>query len=189
MSICFESALVHHNEVVGTLPMLSCAVEKAARILSDSVSKGGCIFWMGNGGSAADAQHYAAELMVRYARNREPIASIALTTNSSILTAHSNDYDYETVFSRQVRALAKENDVVVGISTSGNSTNVLMAILEAKAKGVKTVALLGRDGGEIAKEVDLAITVNSNITAHIQESHLIIGHYLCDYVESNFIGK
>ena len=186
MKLAFNEALASHAVAVSSLPDLSPVIEEAAQALVDSVQNEGTIYWMGNGGSAADAQHYAAELMVRYTRNRRPIPSIALTTDTSLLTAHSNDYEYETVFERQVQALVKSVDVVVGISTSGNSRNVLLAMQQAKKNGAKTIGLLGKDGGRIAKFVDYPIIVSSNITAHIQECHLIIGHYLCDYVESNF---
>lgn len=186
MDVSFKQSIAQHREAVNSVEKLESCIVEAALLLSSAAKNGGCVYWMGNGGSAADAQHYAAELMVRYTRNRAPIASIALTTDSSLLTAHSNDYEYETVFSRQVEALAKPNDVVVGISTSGNSENVLLALEQAKQNGAKTIALLGRDGGKIKSIADIALTVDSQVTAHIQEGHLIIGHFLCDYVESQF---
>lgn len=186
MKLSFEGALAGHSAALASLPALSSVIDAATAELAAAAKNGGVIYWLGNGGSAADAQHYAAELMVRYTRNREPIASIALTTDTSLLTAHSNDYEYETVFSRQVKALVTEKDVVVGISTSGNSENVLLALQEAKSKGAVTIALLGRDGGRIALQVDYPIIVESTTTAHIQECHLIIGHYMCDCVENRF---
>ena len=179
----FDSVIEIHQKALDALPQIQDAVTEAGERIKAEVAKGGKVLWMGNGGSAADAQHYAAELMVRYAVNRPPIPSIALTTDTSLLTAHSNDFEYETVFERQVEALAQPNDVVVGISTSGNSQNVLLALRKAKEKGALTVAMLGDDGGVIAAEVDIAIVVPFRITAQIQEMHLMIGHYWCDVLE------
>lgn len=186
MEVSFKQSIEMHRDAVNSVEQLEPSIMAAAELLADSTKNGGCVYWMGNGGSAADAQHYAAELMVRYTRNRAPIASIALTTDTSLLTAHSNDYEYSTVFCRQIEALAKNNDVVVGISTSGNSENILKGLVQAKQNGAKTIALLGRDGGKIKDIADISLIVGSDITAHIQEGHLIIGHFLCDYVESQF---
>jgi len=133
----------------------------------------------GNGGSAADSQHLAAEFVGRYINDRPPIAAIALSTDTSALTCISNDYGYEHVFSRQVSSLGRAGDTLIGISTSGNSANVIRAVEAAKQKGVHTVALLGRDGGALKDMVDVAIVVPSNVTAHIQEAHIFIGHYFC----------
>lgn len=180
----FITAKNEHLKAVDSLDSIRAEIEVVATKLKQCSKENGVIYWLGNGGSAADAQHYAAELMVRYTRNRKPIASVALTTDTSLLTAHSNDYEYSTVFSRQVDALVREGDVVVGISTSGNSENVMLAMREANKKGAVTVGLLGKDGGQIAAVVDYPIIVGCDITAHIQECHLIIGHYWCDAVES-----
>jgi D-sedoheptulose 7-phosphate isomerase len=187
--IDFSRSVASHLDAIKALEAISGSIDQVAEVMLNCSKTGGVIYWLGNGGSAADAQHYAAELMVRYTRNREPIPSIALTTDTSLLTAHSNDYEYSTVFSRQVKALVRKNDVVVGISTSGNSENVLLAMQEAKYKGAITVGLLGRDGGRISNIVDYSLVVNNNITAHIQECHLVIGHYLCDYIEVGFSGS
>ncbi len=143
----------------------------------------------GNGGSAADAQHIAAELVGRYGFDRPSIPSIALTTDTSNLTAIGNDYGYDKVFSRQMEGMGSEGDLFIGISTSGNSVNIINTIHAAKEKGVKTVALVGRDGGEMAKLADYAIVVPSNDTPRIQESHILIGHMICDIIEKELFGS
>lgn len=142
----------------------------------------------GNGGSAADAQHIAAELVGRYGFDRPSIPSVALTTDTSNLTAIGNDYGYDKVFSRQMEGMGSEGDLFIGISTSGNSENIVNAIHSAKAKGVTTVALVGRDGGEMARISDYAIIVPSNATPRIQESHILIGHMICDIIEKELFG-
>ncbi len=142
----------------------------------------------GNGGSAADAQHIAAELVGRYGFDRPSIPSVALTTDTSNLTAIGNDYGYDKVFSRQMEGMGSEGDLFIGISTSGNSVNIVNAINAAKAKGVTTVALVGRDGGEMARIADYAIIVPSNATPRIQESHILIGHMICDIIEKELFG-
>jgi D-sedoheptulose 7-phosphate isomerase len=137
----------------------------------------------GNGGSAADAQHIAAELVGRYGFDRPSIPSLALTTDTSNLTAIGNDYGYDQVFSRQLEGMGQCGDIFIGISTSGNSTNIVKAFESAKKKGIKTVALVGRDGGLMAKMADMSIVVPSDSTPRIQESHILIGHILCDIIE------
>jgi len=144
------------------------------------------ILFFGNGGSAADAQHLAAELVVRYRINRRALPSIALTTDTSILTAHSNDYGFETVFSRQVEALAQPGDVVVGISTSGTSKNVVAGLKAARERGCVVVSFTGQNGADCAALADHAYCVPSPITAYAQECHLLAGHVLCEYVEAAF---
>ena len=143
----------------------------------------------GNGGSAADAQHIAAELVGRYGFDRPSIPSLALTTDTSNLTAIGNDYGYDQVFSRQLAGMGQEGDLFIGISTSGNSKNVLKAFAVAKEKGITTVALVGRDGGAMAKEADFAIIVPSSSTPRIQESHILIGHIICDIIEKELFGE
>lgn len=143
----------------------------------------------GNGGSAADAQHIAAELVGRYGFDRPSIPSLALTTDSSNLTAIGNDYGYDRVFSRQVEGMGQEGDLFIGISTSGNSQNIINAFESAKAKGITTVALTGRDGGKMAQMADYALIVPSNATPRIQESHILIGHILCDIIEKELFGE
>lgn len=137
----------------------------------------------GNGGSAADAQHIAAELVGRYGFDRPSIPSLALTTDTSNLTAIGNDYGYDQVFSRQLEGMGQEGDIFIGISTSGNSVNIVKAFESAKKKNIFTVALVGRDGGEMAKLADISLIVPSDSTPRIQESHILIGHILCDIIE------
>ncbi len=143
----------------------------------------------GNGGSAADAQHIAAELVGRYGFDRPSIPSLALTTDTSNLTAIGNDYGYDQVFSRQLEGMGQEGDIFIGISTSGNSVNIIKAFESAKKKNIMTVALTGRDGGEMAKMADIALVVPSNATPRIQESHILIGHIICDIIEKEIFGE
>ena len=143
----------------------------------------------GNGGSAADAQHIAAELVGRYGFDRPSIPSIALTTDTSNLTAIGNDYGYDKVFSRQLEGVGSEGDLFIGISTSGNSQNIVNAFESAKAKGITTVALVGRDGGKMGAMADYSLIVPSNDTPRIQESHILIGHILCDIIEKELFGN
>ena len=142
----------------------------------------------GNGGSAADAQHIAAELVGRYGFDRASIPSLALTTDTSNLTAIGNDYGYEYIFSRQLEGMGQEGDIFIGISTSGNSQNLMNAFESAMKKNIFTVALVGKDGGHMAKMADLAIIVPSDSTPRIQESHILIGHILCDIIEQEIFG-
>ena len=143
----------------------------------------------GNGGSAADAQHIAAELVGRYGFDRPSIPSLALTTDTSNLTAIGNDYGYEQIFSRQLEGMGQSGDIFIGISTSGNSENIIRAFEVAKKKGIRTVALTGRDGGKMAQISDIAIIVPSDSTPRIQESHILIGHILCDIIEKEIFGN
>lgn len=143
----------------------------------------------GNGGSAADAQHIAAELVGRYGFDRPSIPSLALTTDTSNLTAIGNDYGYDKVFSRQLEGMGQEGDIFIGISTSGNSKNIINAFEVAKQKGIKTVALVGKDGGEMAKMADIALVIPSDSTPRIQESHILIGHIICDIIEKEIFGE
>ncbi|MDD5389732.1 MAG: D-sedoheptulose 7-phosphate isomerase [Gallionellaceae bacterium] len=160
-------------------------VAAAATILIECSLSGGKIMWCGNGGSAADAQHLAAELIGRFKRERQPIASIALTTDTSILTCVGNDYGFSDIFSRQVEALAAPGDVLVLISTSGNSENVLRAAQAVKSRGVRCIGLLGCDGGKLKALCDLSLVIPSRDTARIQEMHITVGHILCDLLEAN----
>jgi len=152
-------------------------------MLQDSLGAGNKLLVMGNGGSAADAQHFAAEIIGRFKLDRPALPAIALTTDSSILTAIGNDYGFDTVFSRQVEGLGRAGDVVFGISTSGNSPNVLAALAKARELGCKTVALTGRDGGALKTVADISIIVPSHDTPRIQEGHVTIIHILCDLLE------
>ena len=157
--------------------------ELAERVL-DTLRGGGKIMFCGNGGSAADAQHLAAEYVVRFARDRRPWAALALTTDTSVLTASGNDYGYHAVFERQVRALGRPGDLLVLHSTSGNSENLLRAADAARESGVATAALLAKGGGELRNRVDLALVIPTDITARAQELHLAVEHIVCDLVES-----
>ncbi len=148
-----------------------------------SLKAGGKIVFFGNGGSAADAQHLAAELLVRYRTNRKALAALALTTDTSTITACANDFSYEEIFSRQVEALVRPGDVVIGISTSARSSNVLKALKAAKALGAFTGGLAGGDGGDMIHLCDATLVVPSKVTARIQEMHILIGHALCDLIE------
>ncbi|MBL50773.1 MAG: phosphoheptose isomerase [Candidatus Marinimicrobia bacterium] len=163
-------------------------IEAAAKIMINSIRNGGKILWCGNGGSAGDAQHLAAELMGGMnSHERKPIPSIALTTDSSFLTAWSNDTDFESVFSRQVQGLGQEGDVLVGISTSGNSNNVITAIKQAKYKGLKTVVFTGQFGGMMKNLADVTIYVPSKDTQRIQEGHIMMGQIICGLIEDDFM--
>ena len=168
------------------LQLLVPTIEKAATLLIDSLEEGHKILLFGNGGSAADSQHIAAELVGKLLVKRRALPAIALTTDTSNLTALGNDFGYETVFQRQVEALGQPGDVAIGISTSGRSPNVLAAMTAAKEKGLRTIALTGRDGKPLADMADLSIIIPSDSTQRIQESHITIGHILCELIEAHF---
>lgn len=154
-----------------------------AEMCAGAIQKGNVIFFMGNGGSAADSQHLAAEFVGRFVRERKALPAIALTTDTSLLTAIGNDYGFEQVFVRQVNALVRKDDVVVGISTSGNSPNVVKALQAAKAQGAATIGLTGGSGGIMRELCDACIVVPSKVTARIQEAHILIGHMVCEYID------
>jgi D-sedoheptulose 7-phosphate isomerase len=160
-------------------------LERIASKMSAAMLDGNKILWCGNGGSAADSQHLAAELVGRFLRERRALPSIALTTNTSILSAIGNDYGYEHVFRRQVEALCVPGDVVVGISTSGNSRNVCLALEKAREIGAYTVAFTGKNGGGLARVADETLQIPSTETPRIQEGHILCGHMLCDYIEQS----
>lgn len=162
---------------------LSDKILEAANRISTSLGNGGKLLLMGNGGSAADAQHIAAELIGRFKKERRALPALALTVDSSCLTALGNDYGFDTVFSRQIEALVRKGDVVIGISTSGNSENVVRGLKLANEMGAETIGLLGNTGGRIKDVAGLAIVVPSNDTARIQEAHITIGHIICEIVE------
>jgi D-sedoheptulose 7-phosphate isomerase len=167
-------------------PALCAPILAAGRLMADALSAGGRVLACGNGGSAADAQHFAAELLNRFEQERPPLAAIALTTDSSTLTSIANDYDYRQVFSKQVRALGRAGDVLLAISTSGNSPNVMAAIEAAHAAGMRVVALTGRDGGGIGRglcEGDVELRVPHPSTAHVQEVHILTLHCICDIID------
>ena len=159
------------------------SILQIAVLMIDCLKKDGKVIVFGNGGSASDSQHIAAELVGRFKKDRSALAGIALTTNTSIITSLANDYGYDVVFSRQVEALGKKNDVVLGISTSGKAKNVALGIKQAKKMGIKTVALSGGDGGDIVRLADVALVVPSKVTARIQEAHITIAHIICEMIE------
>ncbi len=162
---------------------MTSQIVELVNMLSELFKKGGKLLVMGNGGSAADAQHFVAEIVGRFKLERRALPAVALTTDTSILTAIGNDYGFESIFSRQVEALANEGDLVVGISTSGNSPNIFKALQEARLKGCRTVGLLGKSGGSIKELCDLALIIPSDDTPRIQEGHITIIHIVCDLTE------
>ncbi len=179
----FIAELEDHQEMIERLVSCSEVIESVGKVLIDTLKQGGKILLCGNGGSAADCQHIAAELVVQYQKNRQALAAIALTTDSSILTAHSNDFGFETVYSRQIEAIANERDCLIAISTSGRSVNIVNAVQAAKVKGMVVVGLTGGNGGELIKQVTHSIVVPSTVTARIQEAHILIGHWWCGAIE------
>lgn len=181
-----DSYFARHLEILEMVRAgLSETIADCAGKIGKALGAGGKVLLMGNGGSAADAQHFAAELVGRFMLERRALPAIALTTDTSVLTAVANDYGFEEVFRRQIEALALPGDVVMAISTSGKSANLVKAIETAGAIGCTTVGLLGRDGGAIAPLVDISLTVPALDTPHIQEAHITIIHLLCDLVEQS----
>ena len=175
-----------------TLAMIGPRIAQAAEVLAERLQRGGKILACGNGGSAADAQHFAAELVNRFEMERPGLAAIALTTDSSTLTSIANDYAFEQVFARQLRALGRPGDTLLAISTSGHSPNVLAAMAAAQELGVITVALTGRDGGKMAEQLkadDLELRVSATVTARIQETHILIIHCLCDLIDQRLFNS
>ena len=158
-------------------------------LISQAFERGNKLLLFGNGGSAADAQHIAAEFVNRYIIDRPPLPAIALTTDTSILTSVSNDSAFQEIFAKQVKALGKEGDVAIGLSTSGNSSNVIKAFEVAREMGIKTVALAGNDGGMLARIADIAMIVPSSSTPRIQETHILVAHILCEMVEHQLFFK
>ncbi|MBM3250190.1 MAG: D-sedoheptulose 7-phosphate isomerase [Candidatus Omnitrophica bacterium] len=154
-----------------------------ARAIIEALKKNGKVILFGNGGSAADSQHIAAEFVGRFKKDRTALAAVALTTNTSVLTSLANDYGYDVVFAKQIEALGQKNDVAIGISTSGKAKNVAAGIKQAKKMGIRTIALTGGDGGDLAKLADFSLIVPSLVTARVQEAHITIGHAICELVE------
>lgn len=173
----------HLDALNATRTAVAAPFQRLVEVCRAAIVGGGKILFFGNGGSAADAQHLATELVVRYRRNRRAIAAIALTTDTSLLTACSNDFSYDDIFARQVEALGKPGDVAIGISTSGKSANVLKALETAKSMGLVAAGFAGRDGGAMAGLCDPVLVVPSDVTARIQEFHILLGHALCDVLE------
>lgn len=181
-----RSQLVCHAKVLEAMSDRVGLIADIAHALLDTLHDGGKIILCGNGGSAADAQHIAAELVGRFHRERGPLPAMALTTDTSILTAVANDFGFECVFEQQLAALGHINDAVIGISTSGKSLNVNLAMIYAEGCGMTTVALTGKGGGSLAHLVDHALIVPSIDTARIQEMHILVGHILCELIDANY---
>ncbi|MEY3879563.1 MAG: hypothetical protein RIQ94_358 [Pseudomonadota bacterium] len=179
----FITELKEHQAMIAKLADCTDVIELVGQVLIETLKQGGKILLCGNGGSAADCQHIAAELVVQYQKNRQALAAIALTTDSSILTAHSNDFGFETVYSRQIEAIANEKDCLIAISTSGCSKNILKAVEAANLKGLTVIGLTGNEGGELISHATHSIVVPSNVTARIQEAHILIGHWWCGAIE------
>lgn len=181
-----KSERAAHLSVFEALSDIECDIFKACEIVVDTLKSGKKILICGNGGSAGDSQHFAAELSGRYKKERAGLAGIALSTDTSAITAIGNDYGYEYVFSRQLEAIGNSGDLLVAISTSGNSQNVINALKSAKYKGIKTLGLSGKGGGVMNEFCDLNIVIPSNDTARIQEGHIFIIHTICQAVDLNF---
>src|SRR6056300_1464681 len=175
--------LQEHQDVLSTLELLAPQIETVANQMIQALKKGKAIFWCGNGGSASDAQHLAGELVGRFVGDRKPLKSMALNSDSAVMTCIVNDYGYEHLFSRQVEGLGNKGDILVGITTSGNSQNVLNALDIANKKQMITIGLLGKGGGKALSMANEAIVIESNTTARVQEMHITVGHILCDLIE------
>lgn len=178
-----RKTLEEHISVARAMEALEPEIAEAGQICASALQAGNRIYLCGNGGSAADAQHIAAELIGRFVGERRSLPAIALTTDTSALTAIGNDYGYDQVFSRQVEGLAEEGDVLLAISTSGNSANILKAVEVARERGSRVIGLSGKSGGDLHTAVDLSLVVPSDVTARIQEMHIVIGHLLCALIE------
>ncbi len=158
-------------------------IDRMARLLAATVAGGRTVFFCGNGGSAADAQHFAAEMVVRFARNRASLPALALTADTAVLTAAGNDLGFERIFARQIESLGRRGDLLVAMTTSGSSPNVLAAVKTAKARGLKVIGLTGARGRAFARRCDLGLVAPTRVTARIQEAHLLVGHVLCERAE------
>jgi len=187
MKLLIENEIAAHLKVAETMSSLTNTVEIAAQLCIDTLQDGGKLLIFGNGGSAADAQHIAAELVGRYKMDRRGMPAIALTTDTSAITAISNDFGYEHIFKRQVEALANKGDVLIGISTSGTSSNVIHGLKMATKIGCRSIGFSGSDGGEMNQICDINIEVPSEDTPRIQEMHIVIGHIICHLIEQELI--
>ena len=185
--IIHDELLSHQATIEQIIAVSQEPLVRAAQLMVQTLQNGRKILLCGNGGSAADAQHIAAELTGRYKTERRGLPAIALTTDTSALTAIANDFGYDKVFSRQVDALANQGDLVIGISTSGNSANVLLALEQAKSMGCATIGLTGNSGGKMNALCDINLVVPSNNTPRIQEMHILFGHILCQIVDASWI--
>ena len=179
----FKSTVKRHQTMVEGLHALEPQIDALIENIRKCLASGNKVFFFGNGGSASDAQHLAAEFVVRYYKQRKPLAAIALTTDTSIITAHGNDYSFDTIFDRQIQALAKAGDIAIGLSTSGNSGNVINGLNTAKQAGCLTIAFTGEQGRQLLDIADDCLCVASAETARVQEGHIIIGHYLCEALD------
>lgn len=183
----WSEQIQEHQAMVDTLASMESDVQKASQVINNALQEGNKLLLCGNGGSAADAQHIAAEIIGRFETERLALPAIALTTDTSILTAVGNDYGYDHVFSRQVEGLGQAGDVLLAYSTSGNSQNVINAVEVAKQKGMVVISLTGKGGGQLAKLADIDLCVKATSTARIQEAHGIIGHALCAWVDQAYL--
>lgn len=180
----FEEAIREHQAMMTELHSLWPSLSQAAEAVTERVLEGGTVYWFGNGGSATQALHFATELMGRFERERRGIRSFALVADTSLITAVANDYSFDVIFARQIEGMCRAGDVAVGLSTSGNSPNVLQGIDAAAALGALTVGMTGADGGKLARSVDIPLVVPHERTCRVQEAHLFLGHALCEMVEA-----
>ena len=179
----FTDVLQEHQQLINQLSSYKPLISTASKLIISTLISGHKILLCGNGGSAADCQHFAAELVIRYHKNRRAYPAIALTTDTSILTAHPNDFSFDSLFSRQVEALGVEGDCLIAFSTSGNSENIIQASIAAKQQGMSVIGLMGGDGGRLKSQVDMPIVIPSKTTARIQEAHQLIYHWWCEMVD------
>ena len=184
-----KTTIIQSSKIIANSISLIPKIEKTISVITDCIKNGNKVIIFGNGGSAADAQHIAAEFIGRFGMDRKSYPALSLTTDSSIMTSIANDYSFDKIFSRQCESLVLKGDVVIGISTSGNSKNVMNGLLTAKKKGAITIGLLGNDGGSIKKAADISIIINSFSTPRIQEAHITIYHVICQIVETNLTTK
>lgn len=189
MENIIKQAITEHKDGLKFLEDSQAKIKEISSLFISTLEEGGKIIFAGNGGSASDAQHLAAELVGRFKQDRTPLAAIALSTNTSTLTAIGNDFGFEQVFARQLMALAKQKDIFVVISTSGKSKNIIEAVEAAKQLGIKRVGFLGNDGGDLKDMVNIALTIPHDQTACIQEMHILAGHIICAIVEKHFLEK
>jgi D-sedoheptulose 7-phosphate isomerase len=187
MSVDLEAQIRESSDAIAACAALLPTLMRAAEVCIAALRSGGTVAWCGNGGSASQAQHFAAELVGRFRRERQAFSSISFTTDSSILTAIGNDYGFDQVFSRQVDGLLRPGDVLIGLSTSGGAANVCLAMEAAHSIAVNTIGFTGQDGGKVGPLCDIELRVAADMTARIQECHLLLGHLLCDLIEAAMV--